>query len=416
MSSIGSVKCEVNASGFPSGIHWEQLSQNHVAVELPVETGRADVVITVNGVAKTISFIANPTGDYTYGYGSTGLELTHHFVKLKADNPQVVFDAITNQTHLSRLAEGGPMVNILLETVHDRELSPLNVEFAFADFNSNPAGQISAANIVELIFAPFPEACGYTPPNIINIPCVCHLIEEDLYFDMLITSWGAGTAHAGEVTYDRSNLIPASPAKLIAITESDYGCHTQLNINSNGLSSDAYLFKYTTDPRKVNTIMDDINNGNYRTTIAAGGGNTIVEEQNYGKTYWTLTDMMGNILEVTSNTFVMPVTQIGQLLQTVLLPNEATIPFVDTTQFSNPAVLLGETTDPSLKTTEQMLEYIQPIDENFWLQLDPYTGLKYTNWPVFGHSNWNGSELLTFYWAVVDAQTGQILAQEIVNF
>lgn len=55
----------VAASGFPSGIEWEQDKQQ-VFVMAQAEAGRVDVNITVNGCDVTVSFIVS-SGYYYYG-------------------------------------------------------------------------------------------------------------------------------------------------------------------------------------------------------------------------------------------------------------------------------------------------------------------------------------------------------------
>lgn len=101
-------------------------------------------------------------------------------------------DRITENVWLTRGNEG-----ILYNAVNE----------GTANNNSSPAGtewaQGSFADISSLNFTNFRSACpGDKPKNVVGIPLVLHLIQDDIYIEITITSWAQGKV--GGFTYQRT--------------------------------------------------------------------------------------------------------------------------------------------------------------------------------------------------------------------
>lgn len=134
----------------------------------------------------------------------SGYDVT--FVKIKADDPLVVFDTLSDTVALSRFNAGGPIVNILQETAYDGTLSPLGTKWAFSGLNGNNF-DIVATDYASLIFDDFPAAAQGNPPSIVGLNGVCFLVDSNTYFDVIFTVWGQGSANSGKFTYTRATLV-----------------------------------------------------------------------------------------------------------------------------------------------------------------------------------------------------------------
>ena len=86
-----------------------------------------------------------------------------------------------------------------------RGVSPAGTEWAFEGLNGNPAAGISAADFGSLVFADWTTALGgRVADNILDRPGVVHLIDEDIYIDIIFTDWGIGAGAGGSFTYLRA--------------------------------------------------------------------------------------------------------------------------------------------------------------------------------------------------------------------
>jgi hypothetical protein len=130
-----------------------------------------------------------------------------------------------NQDHLTpgvafTRANSQGLFNIILEQNYSANSSPAGTSWAFRGLNGNPtsAGDITAGNYESLTFTDWETALGgqqNLQPNIVNRPGVVHLIAEDIYADIMFTSWGSGGS-GGAFSYVRTTPVP-EPAQAGAI-------------------------------------------------------------------------------------------------------------------------------------------------------------------------------------------------------
>ena len=137
-----------------------------------------DVTATINIVdALTLWEGANMTFTKSNGADST-----------LAENQ----DRITENVWLTR-GNQGVLYNAVNEGVANNNSSPAGTEWAQGTF----------ADIASLNFTNFLSACpGNKPPNVVGQPLVLHLIEDDIYIEITITSWARGKV--GGFTYQRT--------------------------------------------------------------------------------------------------------------------------------------------------------------------------------------------------------------------
>jgi len=100
-------------------------------------------------------------------------------------------DRITDIVWITRADTHG-IFNIFSENSYTEEFSPADTEWAF--------GTTSDALI--LSYDPWEEAIG-TPPDMMNLDMVVHLITDDIYIDIKFTAWTGG-GNGGGFTYERS--------------------------------------------------------------------------------------------------------------------------------------------------------------------------------------------------------------------
>lgn len=119
-------------------------------------------------------------------------------------------DEVSASVHLTR-GSGGWLYNSLQENASD-DNTPSGTEWAFAGIDGNPE-VISANNYAGLTFNTFPIAAnGYSAYHMQYIPGVCHLIAEDIYFDIRIAAWfgcNSNSASDSLIILERS-AIPGS--------------------------------------------------------------------------------------------------------------------------------------------------------------------------------------------------------------
>lgn len=101
-------------------------------------------------------------------------------------------DRITDNVWLTRGNEG-ILYNAVTESVANNNSSPAGTEWAQGTF----------ADLAMMEFTNFRAACpSNKPKNVVGIPLVAHLIQEDVYIEITITSWAQGKV--GGFTYQRS--------------------------------------------------------------------------------------------------------------------------------------------------------------------------------------------------------------------
>ena len=128
-------------------------------------------------------------------------------------------DRLTDIIWLTRGANQG-LFNIAQEESYQRfaGVSPVGTQWAFQGLNGNP-DLISAEIFEQLVFADFETALGTQQVgfNIVERPGVVHLVEEDIYFDILFLEWGTGREGAN-VSYFRTSPIPVPAAAWLMLS------------------------------------------------------------------------------------------------------------------------------------------------------------------------------------------------------
>ena len=101
-------------------------------------------------------------------------------------------DQITDNVWLTR-GNVGILFNAVSESAANNSSSPAGTEWAQGTFD----------DLETMEFTNFRSACpGEKPKNVVGIPMVVHLIQDDVYIEITITSWAQGKV--GGFTYERS--------------------------------------------------------------------------------------------------------------------------------------------------------------------------------------------------------------------
>lgn len=124
-------------------------------------------------------------------------------------------DRITPLVWLTRGPSQG-LFNIAQEASFQRfaNISPVGTEWAFQGGPGNPESGVSAEDYASLDFRDWVSALGgpqQVKPNILDRPGVVHLIEEDIYFDILFLEWADPRGDTA-VRYVRTSPIPVPAA------------------------------------------------------------------------------------------------------------------------------------------------------------------------------------------------------------
>ena len=131
-------------------------------------------------------------------------------------------DRLSDSVALTRGDLAG-LFNVAAENGYQRNISPAGTRWAFSGINGNPVAGFGAANHAQLLFQAWETAVGgapILPGNILNRPAVVHLVEDDVYLDLMFTAWKQGispgqpTPSGGGFAYTRS-----SPAGVAASVE-----------------------------------------------------------------------------------------------------------------------------------------------------------------------------------------------------
>ena len=100
-------------------------------------------------------------------------------------------DRITDIVWITRADTQG-IFNIFSESSYVEEFSPEDTEWAFG----------TTADALTLSYDSWEETIG-TPPDMMNLDMVVHLITDDIYIDIKFTQWTGG-GNGGGFTYERS--------------------------------------------------------------------------------------------------------------------------------------------------------------------------------------------------------------------
>lgn len=122
--------------------------------------------------------------------GSSGTWLS--FSKPTGADPQdpLFQDRITDNVWITRATTLG-IYNARQESGYS-PVSPLDTEWAWDLAGNNSGLSIQATNYANLTFRSWEAAHDMRAVRIVDIPGVLHLISDDIYLDIRITSWQSG--------------------------------------------------------------------------------------------------------------------------------------------------------------------------------------------------------------------------------
>ena len=117
------------------------------------------------------------------------------FTKQNFDNPSLESsqDRITGLVWLTRGNNGGQLYNAKTESNSSKSNSPIDTRWAFG----------TTSSLGSLTFSTFRGTSK--PKNAVGRDMVLHLVTEDIYIDIKITSWTSGSNSGGGFTYTRSS-------------------------------------------------------------------------------------------------------------------------------------------------------------------------------------------------------------------
>jgi hypothetical protein len=124
---------------------------------------------------------------------------TFAFSKAANANPTLPAnqDQISPLVWITRGSTQG-VYNVKSESFYSHNVSPAGTEWASGD----------AVNHASLTFTDWESWAGAHPPGTVGVNAVVHLIAEDIYVDIVFTSWGIGPG--GAFSYRRA-VHPTSP-------------------------------------------------------------------------------------------------------------------------------------------------------------------------------------------------------------
>ena len=160
--------------------------------------------------------------------------LVQQFTKVGSET---TYDEITPTVKLTR-GEDGWLYNAAVDSGYTSD-TPTGTEWAFAGLSGNPSS-ISAADYASLTFLPFEASVGSWASTSEFIPGVCHLIEEDIYFDFMLAAWFecASYPESAMIILQRA-AIPGSSigepipttTTITVIDDGDFGVTSELYID-----------------------------------------------------------------------------------------------------------------------------------------------------------------------------------------
>jgi hypothetical protein len=114
----------------------------------------------------------------------------------KADNADPTMEAnqdqITSNVWLTRGNSGGQLFNVKTEADSSKNTSPDDTQWAFG----------ATSNLGTLTFSTFRGTSK--PQDAVGQNMVLHLVTDDIYIDIKITSWTSGRNSGGGFSYERS--------------------------------------------------------------------------------------------------------------------------------------------------------------------------------------------------------------------
>jgi len=127
---------------------------------------------------------------------------TFGFAKNPFGNPALPQnqDRISPTVWITRASSKG-IFNAALETSYAHDVSPKNTEWATGD----------AVNHAALTFAPWEVWNLMDPPSFVGVNACMHIIDADIYLDIVFTDWGGSTS-GGSFSYLRA-LPPVVPTR-----------------------------------------------------------------------------------------------------------------------------------------------------------------------------------------------------------
>jgi hypothetical protein len=142
------------------------------------------------------------------------------FAKAGSDDPALPEnqDPLTPNVAITRQSFGG-LFNAVTESTFDRNISPIDTEWAFAELDGNPMGIALNAEICAAVegtcqFSNWwnAQGSGTQGQNLVGRPAVVHLLTDDIYLDLMFTEWANATS-GGAMAYERttSNGVPPVP-------------------------------------------------------------------------------------------------------------------------------------------------------------------------------------------------------------
>lgn len=114
-------------------------------------------------------------------------------------------DRITSSVWLTRANVQG-LFNIHDEDFYMRDISPSGTEWSFG----------VASDWESLDFHPWEIAVGTAPPLSVDQAMVVHLIEDDIYLDIMFTRWGIGPT-GGSFAYVRAVPAPGTLGLMVPL-------------------------------------------------------------------------------------------------------------------------------------------------------------------------------------------------------
>jgi hypothetical protein len=138
----------------------------------PVDTMSMDMMMDT----MMIDTMMIPTGPIIWEGEEMTFTLADNSDHTLVDNQ----DFLTDNVIITRSVTGGEIFNIAVEEIFTKDVSPFGTEWA--------PGR-TADGVENLTFTSFRNAVGGAPRRSVGSELVMHLIEDDIYLNVTITSW-----------------------------------------------------------------------------------------------------------------------------------------------------------------------------------------------------------------------------------
>lgn len=120
-------------------------------------------------------------------------------------------DAVLPGTVVITRGNNQGIFNIALDPSYTSMGDPKGTLWAFP-MNNPPGADIRASNYASLTFEAWVIAHSQNPPSTVDKPAVMHLVDADIYVDVMFTTWGVGQqGGGGSFSYERSTNASAVP-------------------------------------------------------------------------------------------------------------------------------------------------------------------------------------------------------------